>query len=215
MVRPALEELAASRILLRVSSTVLHGLGQRLDIPFAIDVAKQSTRAFEGVVHQAIGLIALREDAHCSELAALDQLGQIADRLSDLLCGALLPAFKCDDYLVDRARGHDFADTFGRDPSLVRVPMQQALKRFPRQVEAVATAIEVKQSLAACLPMLNSEPKAAGGQCVNQSGQKIGLSSTELRIVGGHTQDSLRDEAVVFPTHSFARSRRRLSPDRE
>src|SRR5207247_7558109 len=111
--RATIEDVATSGILLRVTSTALHAIGQRLDIPLAIDVAGQTARAHAGVVHRAIAFVAMRADLPSSELAALDRLGRLADRLSDLLCGALLPALECDRYVVDRERAKDFAATFG------------------------------------------------------------------------------------------------------
>jgi hypothetical protein len=210
-VRPALQEIATGGILLRVASTVLHAIGNRLDIPLAIDVAGQTARAFDGVVQRAMAFVAVREDISCSQLVALDKLGQLADRMSDLLCGALLPTLQCDRFLVDRERARDFAETFGRDRTLVRVPIQQCLKRLPHDWHSVHTATEVERALGACLQI-----PTEGAAPV--SGMRQLAQATELRVIGQKELDTGVSEAspprsstpLSFPSHSFARSRQRL-----
>jgi hypothetical protein len=155
---PVLQEISTGSILLRVASTVLHGIGEHLDIPLAIDVATQSARALEGVIQRSVGLIAVRANLTCSQLGALDRLGQSADRISDLLCGALFSVFRCDRYFVDRERAKDFAETFGRNPNLIRLPIEQFSKQLPRQLVSGGSAREVERSLVACLPILTPLP---------------------------------------------------------
>jgi hypothetical protein len=211
---PVIEEISTSSILLRVSGSLLHGIGEQLDIPFAIDVASRSARAFDGVVQRVIGFIALRNDLSCSQLVELDRLGQMADRMSDLLCGALLPASKCDRYFVDRERARDFAETFGRNSNLVQVSIQRFSKRLPQHPLSVSTARDVVRSLVACLPVLANLPESGARPIgrTDKAGGPIGL-----RVVGQEAcqappkpMEGSAPKPVSFPSHSFARSRQRL-----
>jgi hypothetical protein len=151
----AIREIAPHGILVRVASTILYSIGERLDIPLAVDVATRTARSFSKVVQMAMAAVALRTQIPASELSGLDRLGRLSDRLSDLLCGALLPTLRCDRFVVDRGRAADFAQTFGRQPSLVRVPLRKAALAMPAEASAwKAEAAEVEHSLLECLPIL-------------------------------------------------------------
>jgi hypothetical protein len=215
-VQPILEEIATSGVLLRVSSTVLHAIGQRWDIPLAIDVARQTARAYDSVVQRAIAFVTVDEDLPNAELAALDRLGRLADRLSDVFCGALLPVLQCDRFVVDRDRAKDFAETFGRQPSLVRVAVQNAVQCVPDRVQTVGLVEEVERAVAACLPIIASLPAAQP-----LKGQNLAHTKGFRVICPNAGSDGAKVEpqqtcSSTFPTLSFAQARRRLrAPNRE
>jgi hypothetical protein len=152
-----IREIALHGVLVRVASTVLYSIGERLDIPLARDVADRTARSFVKVVQAAMAAVALRTEIPASELSGLDRLGRLCDRLSDLCCGALLTTLRCDRFLVDRERAADFARTFGRQPALVRVPLRKAVLALPAVNSPESendTAAEIERSLLACLPIL-------------------------------------------------------------
>ncbi len=148
-------EIAVHGVLGRVASTILSSIGERLDIPLAVDVANQTARTFGKIVQTAMAAAALRTEIPAIELSGLDKFGRLCDRLSDLFCGTLLPALKCDRFVVDQARAADFAQTFGRQPSLVRVPLRKAaLARPAKALTWSDLAADVERSLLECMPIL-------------------------------------------------------------
>jgi hypothetical protein len=211
--RPTLEELSTLGILLRISNTLLHTIGERRDIPFAKDVACRTARSHERVVQRAMAVITVSGEFPDELLVQVDRLGRMADRMSDLLCSATLAELKCDRFAVDPKRMADFAVTFARNPRLVRVPMQKALQSWPHTQRVFRGAEEVERVVRECFADLATVEVVARSAARNAPPLRV------VRPSGSETVQSTRSSAasaspgaapLAFPKHSFARSQTRL-----
>lgn len=208
-----IRNVAPHGVLVRVASTVLYSIGERLDIPFALDVANQTVRSYGKVVQAAMASVALRTEIPASELSGLDRLGRLCDRLSDLFCGSLVSALKCDRFVVDRKRAADFAHTFGRQPALVRVPLRKAALTMPPESPIwKELADEVERALLECLPIIENYRSARRDELtdlVETFRPKIyRLPKPEPKVPTGRSAEPPRP--LSFPTLSFAKLLRKV-----
>ena len=213
-IQPTLQEISTSGVLIRVACTLLHSVGERQDIPLAVDVARQTIQSYSRAVQVAIASVTLRPNVPPQELCILNRLGAHCDRLSDLLCGSLLPLVKCSDFAVDAARAADYAETFGRRPGLVRLPVRQAFKRMPKSELAQSElAEEVQRALVECLPYvkrIRTRPKDELGDLAEMmQPQILRLPERPKRKPASTTSELLLP--VSFPTCSFAAFHRKDS----
>ena len=212
------QEIAPHGVLVRVASTILYSIGERLDIPLAVDVANQTAQSFTKVVQTAMGAVVLRTQIPASELSGLDRLRRLSDRLSDLLCGALLTTLRCDRFTVDRERAADFAQTFGRQPSLVRVPLRKAALAMPAEAPTRrGLAAEVERSLLECLPILVNYRSARPDELtdlVEIFGPKLYRFPERNAKVLTHAPAE-PPQPLAFATLSFAKCLRKLRVPRE
>jgi hypothetical protein len=206
-------EIALHGVLVRVASTILYSIGERLDIPLAVDVANQTARSFDRVVHAAMAAVALRTRIPASDLSGVDRIRRVCDRLSDLLCGSLLPTLRCDRFTVDRERAADFALTYGRQPSLVRVPLRKAALVIPAAAPTwPALAVEVERSLLECLPILVNYRSARPDELtdlVEMFGPKLHRFPERNAKAPAHAPVE-PPPPLAFPALSFAQCLRKL-----
>jgi hypothetical protein len=202
------QEIAPHGVLVRVASTILYSIGERLDIPLAMDVANQTARSFDSVAHAATAALALRSWIPAQALSDLARIRRVCDRLSDLLCGSLLPTLRCDRFAVDRERAADFANTYGCQPSLVRVPIRKSALVVPAAAPTWRDlAVEVEQSLLACLPTVVNFRGARPDELTDLTeifGPRLcHFSKRDAKAAADVPSEPARP--LAFPTLSFAR----------
>lgn len=210
--------IAVHGVLVRVASTVLDAIGERMDIPLARDVANRTARVYGKVVQAAMAAVALRTEIPARELSGLDRLGRLCDRLSDLFCGTLLTALRCDRFVVDPERAADFAQTFGRQPALVRVPLRDAAVALPADIPIWrGLAAEVERSLLACLPILVNY-RSARADNLTDLVQTFGPTIVPFSERTAGTPADRPDppsRPLAFPTLSVAQFLRKMRTRRE
>jgi hypothetical protein len=142
----------------------------------------------------------------------------VCDRLSDLLCGSLLPTLRCDRFTVDRERAADFAQTYGRQPSLVRVPLRKAALVIPAAAPTWRDlAAEVERSLLECLPILVNYRSARPDELTDL----VETFSPKLHLFAERNANAPTHVPVeparplAFPTLSFAECHRKLRVPRD
>ncbi len=204
----ALQEIATARVLVRVASTVLYAIGKRHDVPLAIDVADQTARGHDGIAMAAIASLAIQSNLPPNELAALDRLGNQCDRLSDLLCGALLPHLDCNRFAVDLDRSVDFARTFGRRPGLVRVPVRKAIASLPGgRLLFNKVAEEAERALIECLPTAASY-RSSSPSPITDLTEMFAPKILPFPVPDSPSRTSSRSpetKTLVFSNYSFAK----------
>jgi hypothetical protein len=211
---PLLQELATTGVLVRVASTVLDAIGRRLDIPLAMDVAVRTADVHTRTRYAAMAAVARPLDIPPKSLEALNRLGRLCDRLSDILCGALIPDLQTDRFAVDPKRAADFAETFGGRIALVQVPLRLALKSAPAaELVCSEMADEVQQALGACLPNLTATQSGnwlATSERIEPRRPRI-LRLPEPAAARPQSRPAETPTTLLFPAISFAASLRRLS----
>jgi hypothetical protein len=214
----AVQDIAPHGILVRVASTILYSIGVRLDIPLAIDVASLTARSLGKAWQTAMAAVAMCTEIPASELSGLDRLGRQCHRLSDLCCGALLPALKCDRFAVDRQRAADFALTFGRQPPLVRVPLRKAALVMTAETSIWgAVSVEVERSLLECFPIAVNHRSPRPDELTDLMetfGPKI-YQFPERNANVPARPPAQPKRPVAFPTLSFAQFFRKARDSRE
>jgi hypothetical protein len=207
--RAVFEEIATSGILVRVASTILHAIGSRLDIPLARDIAVRTAQAHGRIREAAIACVVVRAQFSPQDLESLDRLGRLSDRMSDLLCGAMMPHLKSDRFVVDPERAADYAETFARRPALIQVPVHRASRGLPDSCLPLRDlAEEVERALLECLPRVarfrSSLPNSARvlrGMLSHPHGQESAAGSAQS---GGAHCGLGAGPTVAFPTLSFS-----------
>lgn len=203
--RPVLEAIATGSVLVRVAATTMDALGRRFDIPFAKDVARRSVSRHDDAREAALSWVMLH-DLPDAELESLNRLGQCCDRLSDMLCGSMMPHVGSDLFVVDRERASDFAETFARRPALLRLTIAQALRRLPAgAITPTGLSQEVERALVACVPGILGISRAAPRRlsfAEATADHDQGLGQEENEADDGATRG--RKWHVAFPAIPFA-----------
>ncbi len=203
-----LAEMATVGVWLRVASTVLHAAGEQTKTRVAAAVARKLMRRFDRARESANESIGRWSTIDAAQCLALDRHTARCERLSDLLCGAMLPQSKNPCFAVDSDRAADFANTFGRFPALVRVPVRRAAEWAPPGTLAASDHVRaVVRALSDCLVGLAAVPRAVPDPFTDL---------TEMfrpRILPLPTRSSARSprpiagftDPLMFPSMSFAK----------